>query len=171
MCCISRATDESRSGRHRNRMTEEILLTTGMTPVKVRKKPHSAVVPIPKRGKKPDRLTHLGPISLTSVLCKLSERMVLPRISYHLETTGWFNLPDWVLFWLIYARTTACTDIGRPLNFIKCFLAGRTFEVLTPGNKTRPYCNAVGVPQGAIISPTPFDMVMVRLTWQLEDVD
>lgn len=46
---------------------------------------HSIIYPIPKPGKKPNSIKNLRPIALTSTLCKLLERMVLTRLTYHLE--------------------------------------------------------------------------------------
>lgn len=45
----------------------------------------SWVCPIPKPGKKPDCASNVRPISLTSILCKLMERMVLARIDWIVE--------------------------------------------------------------------------------------
>ncbi|KAG0431315.1 hypothetical protein HPB47_021912 [Ixodes persulcatus] len=55
--------------------------TTGNFPSSWRE---SLVIPIPKPGKPPNELTNLRPISLTSNLCKLTERMVLERLMWHL---------------------------------------------------------------------------------------
>ncbi|KAH7945661.1 hypothetical protein HPB49_013634 [Dermacentor silvarum] len=46
---------------------------------------HSVVSPIPKPGKAAHDVSNLRPISLTSTLCKLLERLVLTRLTYHLE--------------------------------------------------------------------------------------
>ncbi|KAG0427248.1 hypothetical protein HPB47_025691 [Ixodes persulcatus] len=46
---------------------------------------HSVVYPIPKPGKSPGQIQNLRPISLSSTLCKLLERMVLTRLTYVLE--------------------------------------------------------------------------------------
>lgn len=43
------------------------------------------IIPIPKPSKPPDRITNLRPISLTSCLSKLTEKMVLQRLEWHLE--------------------------------------------------------------------------------------
>ncbi|KAH9365491.1 hypothetical protein HPB48_019917 [Haemaphysalis longicornis] len=46
---------------------------------------HSVAHAIPKRGKPTERLGNLQPISLTSSLCELLERIVLSRLNHHLE--------------------------------------------------------------------------------------
>lgn len=46
---------------------------------------HSVVIPVPKPGKSPTQLSNMRPISLTSTICKLLERMVLTRLNYHLQ--------------------------------------------------------------------------------------
>ncbi|KAG0410435.1 hypothetical protein HPB47_012454 [Ixodes persulcatus] len=45
----------------------------------------SLVLPIPKPGKPPTTMRNLRPISLTSNICKLMERMALARIQWHLD--------------------------------------------------------------------------------------
>ncbi|KAM7297104.1 hypothetical protein ISCGN_022257 [Ixodes scapularis] len=51
----------------------------------------SLVVPIPKPGKPPISIQNLRPISLTSNVCKLAERMVLGKILWQLETEDRFH--------------------------------------------------------------------------------
>lgn len=46
---------------------------------------HSVVQPIPKPGKPPDMMANLRSISLTSTIGKFLERLVLTRLTYHLE--------------------------------------------------------------------------------------
>lgn len=176
---------------------------------------HSVVAPIPKPGKTPDRLEHLRPISLTSTLCKLLERMVHARISHHLETTGWYHPfqtgfrsglstqdslyllrrtinkthrgkrrgPDVIVAVDLKRAFDTVTHeavigaleesgiTGRPLNFVKSFLENRTFEIRTPGSEHKTYTNRLGVPQGAIVSPTLFNVVMARLAKLLSCID
>ncbi|KAG0444228.1 hypothetical protein HPB47_014025 [Ixodes persulcatus] len=48
----------------------------------------STVIPIPKPGKTPHAIANLRPISLTSNLSKVLERMVTGRLQWILETTG-----------------------------------------------------------------------------------
>lgn len=51
----------------------------------------STVIPIPKAGKTPHTVANLRPISLTSNLCKVMERMVTTRLSWILETSKAFH--------------------------------------------------------------------------------
>ena len=49
------------------------------------------VVPILKPGKEASRPGSYRPIALTSVMCKIMERMVADRLAYRLEREGWFD--------------------------------------------------------------------------------
>lgn len=46
---------------------------------------HAIILPVLKQGKDPKNPTSYCPISLTSTLCKIFEKMVATRLSYHLE--------------------------------------------------------------------------------------
>ena len=46
---------------------------------------HAIVIPIPKPGKDPSSVNNYRPISLTSCLCKLMEKMVNSRLAWYLE--------------------------------------------------------------------------------------
>lgn len=50
----------------------------------------STVCPILKKGKKPTSPSAFRPISLTSCMAKLLERMVLRRVDHYLESSGYF---------------------------------------------------------------------------------
>jgi potassium voltage-gated channel Eag-related subfamily H protein 8 len=58
---------------------------TGILPSSFRK---SIVLPFLKPDRPADECKSYRPIALTSCLCKLVERLVVTRLSYHLETTG-----------------------------------------------------------------------------------
>ena len=60
-------------------------LSTGQVPTAWRR---ASVVPIHKTGKPPERPTSYRPISLTSCVCKLAERMIQGRLAYLLEANG-----------------------------------------------------------------------------------
>lgn len=53
---------------------------------------------------------------------------------------------------------------GKRLNnFVRSFLANRTFEIRSGRHDTLHFDNRSGVPQGAILSPTLFNLVMTKL--------
>lgn len=49
------------------------------------------IIPIKKPGKDPSSPTNYRPIALTSHLCKVMERMITDRMTYHLEKRNWFS--------------------------------------------------------------------------------
>lgn len=53
---------------------------------------------------------------------------------------------------------------GKRLNnFVRSFLANRTFEIRSGRHNTLHFDNHSRVPQGAILSPTLFNLVMTKL--------
>lgn len=58
---------------------------------------------------------------------------------------------------------------NRMLNFIKSFLHHRTFEVRTGRPNPQTYTNNIGVPQGSVISPVLFNVVMRSIATALEE--
>lgn len=172
----------------------------------------SWVIPIPKPGKLATTLANMRPISLTSNLCKLTERMALYRIQHILENNGTFHYTqtgfrrhlgtqDSLL--MIYTdvletpskvdpRIVVAIDVkkafdsvphksiinsavthgiqGAPLNFIKSFLEGRKFTVKVGNTEGPETPNGIGVPQGAVLSPTLFNLVMADLPPRLAQI-
>ncbi|KAG0411911.1 hypothetical protein HPB47_010937 [Ixodes persulcatus] len=59
---------------------------------------------------------------------------------------------------------------GRALNFIRNFLKDRRFQVKIGSSVGPETTNHVGVPQGAVLSPTLFNMVMARLSPRLTSI-
>ncbi|KAM7312267.1 scoloptoxin SSD14-like [Ixodes scapularis] len=51
----------------------------------------------------------------------------------------------------------------RIINFVKSFLKNRTFEISSGAQQPRMFQNFRGVPQGAILSPTLFNLVMRKI--------
>ncbi|XP_076046164.1 uncharacterized protein LOC143028238 [Oratosquilla oratoria] len=49
---------------------------------------HAIVVPIPKAGKRRNQIANYRPVSLTSHIGKIYERIVLSRLQHHVETRG-----------------------------------------------------------------------------------
>ncbi|KAM7298532.1 hypothetical protein ISCGN_019126 [Ixodes scapularis] len=181
--------------------------TTGNFPSSWRE---SLVMPIPKPGNPPNELTNLRPISLTSKLCKLTERIVLERLMWHLERNyplhphqlGFrhgMSAQDILLilrhqvldaYSKVQTRTVVAVDVrnafdtvpheaviqsaeltglcGHPLNFVKSFLNDRTYKIKAGDYIGPAEPNRTGVPQGAALSPTLFNLVMARLPLLLE---
>jgi len=52
---------------------------------------HSAILPVLKADKDPLKASSYRPISLTSTLCKLMEKLVTTRSTYHVEKTNILN--------------------------------------------------------------------------------
>lgn len=51
---------------------------------------HAVAIPVLNPGKDPSCPSSFGPIALSSVLCKVMERMVNSRLVYFLETSHFF---------------------------------------------------------------------------------
>ncbi|XP_042144990.1 uncharacterized protein LOC115317788 [Ixodes scapularis] len=64
-----------------------------------------------------------------------------------------------------------CGLRGRVLKFIKDFLANRRFKVKIRNTMGPETLNSRGVPQGAVISPTLFNMVMADLPTRLRRIE
>ncbi|KAG0413173.1 hypothetical protein HPB47_009671 [Ixodes persulcatus] len=169
------------------------------------------------RRKSPDQIQNLRPISLTSTLCKLLERMVLTRLTYVLEEArddphydaaqtgfrpglcthdslhllrnfvgkrrrGTNKVPGLLVavdlrkaFDTVEhsAVIEALEESGagtRIINFVKSFLKNRTFEISSGAQQPRMFQNFRGVPQGAILSPTLFNLVMSKIARVLRAV-
>lgn len=59
---------------------------------------------------------------------------------------------------------------GNMLNFIKSFLKERTYQIVIGENRSPWRHNNTGVPQGAVISPTLFNMAMTDLANALDAI-
>ncbi|KAH7967120.1 hypothetical protein HPB49_022904 [Dermacentor silvarum] len=81
---ITRQLLRNLSERGKEQLKEEInkVWLSGEIPVEWK---HSVVSPIPKPGRPANDVSILRPISLTSTLRKLLERLVVTRLTYHLE--------------------------------------------------------------------------------------
>ncbi|KAM7291275.1 hypothetical protein ISCGN_027848 [Ixodes scapularis] len=133
---------------------------------------HASVIPIPKPGRTPKQLTDMRPISLTSHVGKLMERMALMRLEWHIEAnnvlhpyqTGFrrglstqdslalfaedlagkhprYDIKiavaidvkkafDSVPHPTVMAAASAAGLTGKPLQYIRAFLNGRTYTEL-----------------------------------------
>ncbi|KAM7299024.1 hypothetical protein ISCGN_019591 [Ixodes scapularis] len=133
---------------------------------------HASVIPIPKPGRTPKQLTDMRPISLTSHVGKLMERMALMRLEWHIEAnnvlppcqTGFrrgLSTQDSLALFAedlagkhprygikiavaidvkkafdsvphptVMAAASAAGLTGKPLQYIRALLNGRTYSVL-----------------------------------------
>ncbi|KAM7298561.1 hypothetical protein ISCGN_019155 [Ixodes scapularis] len=161
---------------------------------------HASVIPIPKPGRTPKQLTDMRPISLTSHVGKLMERMALMRLEWHIEANnvlhpcqtgfrrGLSTQDSLALFTedlagkhprydikiavaidvkkafdsvphpTVMAAASAAGLTGKPLQYIRAFLNGRTYSV-SVGNAQAPAAPLeLGVPQGAVLSPLLYNL-------------
>ena len=64
------------------------------------------LIPVPKANKDPDNVRNYRPIAMTSVLCKLMERMVNKRLWWLLENNVSFLMYSAVFVKIVLASTT-----------------------------------------------------------------
>ncbi|KZR99272.1 Pol-like protein, partial [Daphnia magna] len=179
-----------------------ILLFHGITPQAWKE---ATIIPILKTNKQPNDPTSFHPISLTSCLGKIMERVINNRLSWHLETRnllqptqagsrpgrstidhiislendammGFSNkLSTFVVFLDIakaYDRTNTngvffklskMSVKGKILKWIKSFLTERTAKVRVGNQFSDAHTLTKEVPQGAVLSPTLFNVMMSDL--------
>ncbi|KAM7284950.1 uncharacterized protein ISCGN_031948 [Ixodes scapularis] len=170
------------------------------------------VIPIPKPGKTPTEITNLRPISLTSCVGKLMEKMVLRRLEWHLHNQGTFHQTmtgfrrhvstqdtmlrikqdvydypstaqtrtiigidirkafDNVSHQAIFDKIAEISPGKRLEAYIRSFLSNRTIRIKIGEYKSEERVITTGVPQGAILSPTLFNIAMKDLPHKLHDI-
>ena len=163
---------------------------------------NATVVPLLKPGKPEGDPGSYRPISLTSCVCKVMERVLNSRITWHLETRNLipkhlagfrpgkstfdqisaleFAVRDGfsknlvtVAAFLDIAKAYDATWIqglilkcarkgikGRMLGWIRAFLTNRTAVIRVGAALSKPRWILAGVPQGAVLSPTCFNIMM-----------
>lgn len=146
------------------------------------------IVPIPK----PHEIDKYRPISLTPVICKMLERVLLHRLHYKMGTldpgvNGFVRhrssancLANYVAN--AQAKTAVFIDIekafdraqplvileeltrlgvkGRLLQWIQSYLTGRKARVIFQGAESTYHTLENGTPQGGVLSPTLFNVLM-----------
>lgn len=167
------------------------------------------IIPIPKPGKQPNSIDNFRPISLTSCVGKVMEKMVLRRLEWHMESQN--ILPETMIGFRKHVstqdamlrlkqqifdnpssaqlRTVAGIDMskafdgvlhttilnnlkeiypGRKIyNYIKDFLSNRKAKIKLDDFTSDSHPITRGTPQGSILSPTLFNIVMKNLPKQL----
>ncbi|GFW09549.1 probable RNA-directed DNA polymerase from transposon X-element [Trichonephila clavipes] len=135
------------------------------------------VVPVPKKNKPLDDLNSYRPISLTSILSKVMERMITSRLDWYLETNNLLTSSlrldlenvrpqtNKLFFLASPSRTPLIRDtlllpylgiLKQPL--IKNFISQR-FSAVRFGNAISSFKQSeTGLPQGTVISPILFNI-------------
>lgn len=166
---------------------------------------HAIIVPVHKAAKPPELLSSYRPVSLTSCMAKLMERMVLARLEWYLdlhavlpdEMTGFrarLAATDNILEFCSATDSTHKTGVtllatfldiknafgcvsrgvvlhqlktagvtGRVLRFIASFLEGRSSQVRLGNVLGEPREHHTGLPQGSVLSPALFNLVLAGL--------
>jgi ribonuclease HI len=163
---------------------------------------HSIVTPIPKAGKPRTQVDNFRPISLSSHVGKLLERIVKARLEYLCEKQNvipvfqagfrrgrgvtdhvvrlashvrkayrkrrplyacFFDLHrayDTVWHRKLLEKVKALGVSGHMFSFIKDFLANRSYQVRWRGVMSQTYNADMGVPQGLVIAPLLFSIML-----------
>ena len=162
----------------------------------------STIVPLLKPGKNPSDTNSYRPISLTSSLCKVTERVVANRLRYYLESNQLLNreqsgfrkkrgCSDHILrlqndlkrsMWKGGGTLAVFLDLekafdmvwrdglllklvnigvkGRMIKWIKSFLSNREARVRVGSTLSDPVSMVNGTPQGSVMSPLLFLVMM-----------
>jgi len=174
---------------------------------------HATIVPLLKPTKRASLPESYRPISLTSTICKVMEKMVTSRLQWFLEKnnllsknqTGFrknkstthhiLRLQDYILKKLKNKESVLAVFIdferaydmlhvptllqklqnigitGHTLNWIESFLSNRTFQVKVGAELSDKYSQENGTPQGSIISPVLFLLMINDIPPGLGGVD
>ena len=174
---------------------------------------HSIIIPIPKPNKDLSEPSSYRPISLTSTLCKLMEKIITERLTWHLETNHLIDknqcgfrkghstidhivkLQDTINSSLRVGHHTLAIFIdfekafdmvwknglllklvnlginGNILAYIKNFLTDRTFQVKIQNVLSAIFSLINGTPQGSVISPILFLIIINDLLQHLSDIN
>lgn len=174
---------------------------------------HATIVPLLKPTKTASLPESYRPISLTSTICKVMEKMVTSRLQWFVEKnnllsknqTGFrknkstihhiLRLQDYILKKLKNKESVLAVFIdferaydmlhvptllhklqnigitGHTFNWIESFLSNRTFQVKVGAELSDKYRQENGTPQGSIISPLLFLLMINDIPPGLRGVD
>jgi ribonuclease HI len=174
---------------------------------------HAIIIPLSKPSKEKSDPNSYRPISLTSCVCKLMEKLVNNRLTYYIESNNLFTnaqtgfrkgrstldqivkLHDTIhkfnkvkgatvgvfldfekaydMVWrsgLLY-KVKQMGIVGNMFAFIENFVKDRTFQVQVGGELSDIETLKNGVPQGSIISPTLFLIMINDMTVNVPGVE
>ena len=174
---------------------------------------HAVINPVLKQGKDPSSVYSYRPISLTSTLCKILERLVTDRLTYFMESEHLINnlqsgfrknrcttdhilrLQDEInknirfkgytvavfidfksafdMLWHkgLLIKLSKCGVKGNMFKFIENFLTNRSIQVRINQTVSNTHFLDNGTPQGSIISPLLFAIMINDLPDKLHDVN
>lgn len=170
---------------------------------------HAVIIPILKPGKDPSSPSSYRPIALTSVVCKIMERMVTDRLVHFLEVKGalvsyqsgfrkerstmdnvvaldheikkaFVNKESLIAVFLdiekaydmlwregLLIKLLRYGVSGRMYSWIKNFLEDRTIQVRVGGAISDVVFVDNGTPQGSVISPVLFNIMINDMFFDL----
>lgn len=70
----------------------------------------------------------------------------------------------------VVATVSAAGLTGKPLQYIRAFLDGRTFSTSVGRAQTPPAPLGLGVPQGAVLSTLLYNLVMAEWSYRLDEI-
>ncbi|UYV81183.1 hypothetical protein LAZ67_20000247 [Cordylochernes scorpioides] len=137
----------------------------------------ATIIPIKKLDKSADDPKNYRPISLTSICCKLMEKIILRRLTYHLDTKNLlpeeqygFRKGHGTIDQLLFFTQKLITKLykhfkidGKAITWINDFLKNRYIRVKYNGTLSKTFKLYQGLPQGSVLSPTLFTLFIAGI--------
>ncbi|UYV77588.1 hypothetical protein LAZ67_15001636 [Cordylochernes scorpioides] len=137
----------------------------------------ATIIPIKKLDKSADDPKNYRPISLTSIFCKLMEKIILRRLTYHLDTKNLlpeeqygFRKGHGTIDQLLFFTQKLITKLyyhfkidGKAITWINDFLKNRYIRVKYNGTLSKTFKLYQRLPQGSVLSPTLFTLFIAGI--------